>query len=51
MRLRFIAQFVTHQEILPTFDSMNKLSEFDKEWGKWHFCDAPLDFTDLDPKF
>ena len=45
-----IAQFATHQEILPKFDSIYKSSVYDKNWGKWHFCDAPLNFTVFDLK-
>ena len=45
-----MAQIATHQEILPEFDSIYKSSFFDKKWGKWHFCDAPLNFTFFDLK-
>ena len=27
---------------------MSKVSDFDKKWGKYHFCDAPLNYTVLD---
>ena len=30
---------------------ISNLSDFDKKkWGKWHFCDAPLNFTVFDLK-
>ena len=48
--ISFIVKFATHQEILPKFDSIYKSSVFDKKWGKWHFCDAPLNFTVFDIK-
>ena len=49
----FIAQFATHEEILPKLDSiyMNKSDVFDKKWRRWHFCDAPRNFENFDMIF
>ena len=36
-----VAQFATHQEILPKLDFHTLVKSLRK---KWHFCDAPLNF-------
>ena len=47
----FIAQFATYQEMLPKFDSVYVKLFRQKKRGKWHFGDAPLNFTVFYLKF